>query len=314
SHAATSSSTSSGACSRKAWSTLRALKTSIRRKRGLASSRASTTWPSSRRRRGWNAAKLIRTWNATRVRSGSTVNGPARRATSSTASKHARTCGTHPSKSRLRSPSGPQAWVWLRFAKGRPQAGHVHMGDTTGGSCHPDQRVDAQMTLSHCTCIRSCETEYGQHAHLRLALPFVAVDARRILSGHPGRARREAALGSARHAVGGRPVAVGLRGPGGGGLRVEANGINVIVDAERRGRARELFWPWFGANVSVLGLSYGAFALGFGISFWQAAITGLIGIVFSFLLCGFVALAGKRGSAPTMVLSRAAFGVRGNRL
>jgi purine-cytosine permease-like protein len=105
-----------------------------------------------------------------------------------------------------------------------------------------------------------------------------------------------------------------LRGPGGGGLRVEANGINVIVDAERRGRARQLFWPWFGANVSVLGLSYGTFALGFGISFWQAAITGLVGIIFSFLLCGLVALAGKRGSAPTMVLSRAAFGVRGNRL
>ena len=119
---------------------------------------------------------------------------------------------------------------------------------------------------------------------------------------------------SARHAVAGRPVAVGLRGPGGGGLRVEANGINVIIDAERRGRARQLFWPWFGANVSVLGLSYGAFALGFGISFWQAVVTGVIGIVASFLLCGFVALAGKRGSAPTMVLSRAAFGVRGNRL
>jgi NCS1 family nucleobase:cation symporter-1 len=119
---------------------------------------------------------------------------------------------------------------------------------------------------------------------------------------------------SARHAVGGRPVVVGLRGPGGGGLRVESNGINVIIDSERRGRARQLFWPWFGANVSVLGLSYGAFALGFGISFWQAAVTGLIGIIFSFLLCGFVALAGKRGSAPTMVLSRAAFGVRGNRL
>ena len=137
---------------------------------------------------------------------------------------------------------------------------------------------------------------------------------RRNLPGIRGEHDGEAALGSARHAVGGRPVAVGLRGPGGGGLRVEANGINMIVDAERRGRARELFWPWFGANVSVLGLSYGAFALGFGISFWQAAITGLVGTVFSFLLCGFVALAGKRGSAPTMVLSRAAFGVRGNRL
>src|SRR3954449_7209359 len=98
------------------------------------------------------------------------------------------------------------------------------------------------------------------------------------------------------------------------GFSVETNGLNVIADEDRRGRPRQLFWPWFGANISVLGLSYGAFALGFGISFWQAAITGLVGIIVSFLLCGFVALAGKRGSAPTMVLSRAAFGVRGNRL
>src|SRR5262249_1394930 len=68
------------------------------------------------------------------------------------------------------------------------------------------------------------------------------------------------------------------------------------------------------ANVSVLGLSYGAFILGFKVSFWQAVIAGLIGIVVSFLLCGFIAVAGKRGSAPTMVLGRAAFGVNGNKL
>jgi NCS1 family nucleobase:cation symporter-1 len=97
-------------------------------------------------------------------------------------------------------------------------------------------------------------------------------------------------------------------------LSVEANGINVIAEAERRGTPRDLFWPWFGANVSVFGLSYGAFALGFGISFWQALAAGVVGIVFSFLLCGLIAVAGKRGSAPTMVLSRAAFGVRGNKL
>lgn len=97
-------------------------------------------------------------------------------------------------------------------------------------------------------------------------------------------------------------------------LTVESNGLNVIADAERKGRPSQLFWPWFGANVSVLGLSYGAFALGFGISFWQAVVAGLFGVVFSFLLCGLISLAGKRGSAPTMVLSRAAFGVRGNKL
>ncbi|MEU7085866.1 purine-cytosine permease family protein [Streptomyces achromogenes] len=102
--------------------------------------------------------------------------------------------------------------------------------------------------------------------------------------------------------------------PAGRPPRVETHGLDVIEDAERKGTPRTLFWPWFGANVSVLGLGYGAFAFGFGISFRQALAAGALGIVVSFLLCGFVAVAGKRGSAPTMVLSRAAYGVRGNRL
>src|SRR6266851_4951381 len=110
----------------------------------------------------------------------------------------------------------------------------------------------------------------------------------------------------------------GVAVPGGAAgshpLQVETNGINVIQDAERKGNPRDLFWPWFAANVSVLGLSYGAFVLGFGISFWQALVAGIVGIVVSFLLCGFIAVAGKRGSVPTMVLGRAAFGVRGNKL
>src|SRR3954454_2864403 len=95
---------------------------------------------------------------------------------------------------------------------------------------------------------------------------------------------------------------------------VELNGINVIPEDERRGRPRQLFWPWFGSNVSILGLGYGAFALYQGVSFWQALIAGVLGIIASFALCGFVAVAGKRGSAPTLVLSRAPFGVNGNRL
>jgi purine-cytosine permease-like protein len=95
---------------------------------------------------------------------------------------------------------------------------------------------------------------------------------------------------------------------------VETNGINVIAEDERKGTPRQLFWPWFGANVSVFGLAYGSFLLGFGISFGQAVVAGVVGIVVSFLLCGLVAIAGKRGSAPTLVLSRAAFGVNGNRV
>jgi purine-cytosine permease-like protein len=95
---------------------------------------------------------------------------------------------------------------------------------------------------------------------------------------------------------------------------VELNGVNVIPESERHGRPAQLFWPWFGSNVSILGLGYGAFALYQGVSFWQALIAGVLGIVASFVLCGLVAVAGKRGSAPTLVLSRAPFGVNGNRL
>jgi NCS1 family nucleobase:cation symporter-1 len=95
-------------------------------------------------------------------------------------------------------------------------------------------------------------------------------------------------------------------------MQLELNGTNIISESERGGRASSLFWPWCGANVSLLALSYGAFFLGFGISFWQATAAAIAGSILSFLLVGFSSLAGKKSNAPTMVLSRAAFGVNGN--
>ncbi len=95
---------------------------------------------------------------------------------------------------------------------------------------------------------------------------------------------------------------------------VEANGLNVIDESERHGAPSSLFWPWFASNISVLSISYGAFVVGFGLNVWQAVGAAVVGIVGSFLLCGFVSVAGKRGSAPTLVLSRAAFGLNGNRV
>jgi purine-cytosine permease-like protein len=97
-------------------------------------------------------------------------------------------------------------------------------------------------------------------------------------------------------------------------MKPELNDINFIGESERRGKASDLFWTWAGANVSLLALSYGAFFLGFGISFWQATIAAVIGTAGSFALVGISSLAGKRSNAPTMTLSRAAFGVKGNLL
>ena len=96
--------------------------------------------------------------------------------------------------------------------------------------------------------------------------------------------------------------------------QIEMNGIEVIDESERTAKPSDLFWPWFAANVSVFGISYAAFVYGFGVSFGQAVLVAAIGITISFALVGIIALAGKRGSAPTMVLSRAAFGVTGQRV
>jgi len=95
-------------------------------------------------------------------------------------------------------------------------------------------------------------------------------------------------------------------------MNLELNGTNVIDESERGGKASSLFWPWCGANVSLLALSYGSFFLGFGISFWQATLAALLGTVLSFSLVGISSLAGKKSNAPTMILSRATFGVKGN--
>jgi purine-cytosine permease-like protein len=102
-------------------------------------------------------------------------------------------------------------------------------------------------------------------------------------------------------------------GAGASVLTVEQNGINTISESERKGKPRDLFWPWAAANVSVFGIAYGSYLLGFGVSFLEATIIGIAGIAISFLFVGVIALAGKRGSAPTLVLSRSIFGVNGGR-
>src|SRR5215216_5586927 len=94
---------------------------------------------------------------------------------------------------------------------------------------------------------------------------------------------------------------------------IETNGINPIPESERHGTPRELFWIWCAANIGILGITYGAFLVSsYGLNLWQAVIAAVLGTIVSFTLVGFISLAGKKGSAPTLILSRASFGVRGN--
>ncbi|MFD7815165.1 cytosine permease [Streptomyces sp. NPDC059785] len=98
-----------------------------------------------------------------------------------------------------------------------------------------------------------------------------------------------------------------------GGL--ETRGIEPVPHAERTARTRELFPTWVAANISVLLLTMGAsLAVSYGLNFWQSLVVGVAAPVVSYGLVGLIGIAGKRGGAPGMALSRAVFGQRGNLL
>ncbi|WP_019544714.1 purine-cytosine permease family protein [Streptomyces sulphureus] len=94
---------------------------------------------------------------------------------------------------------------------------------------------------------------------------------------------------------------------------VETRGIEPVPDSERRGHASQMFWTWFAANISLLGLPLGATLVAFrGLNIWQAVLVAFVGAFGSFALVGALSIAGKRGGAPALTLSRAVFGRRGN--
>ncbi|MDI6407391.1 cytosine permease [Streptomyces albus] len=94
---------------------------------------------------------------------------------------------------------------------------------------------------------------------------------------------------------------------------VETRGIEPVPDTERHGAANQMFWTWFAANISILGLPLGATLVAFrGLNIWQAVLVAVIGAFGSFALVGALSIAGKRGGAPALTLSRAVFGRRGN--
>ncbi|MGN9793024.1 purine-cytosine permease family protein [Streptomyces sp. OZ13] len=94
-------------------------------------------------------------------------------------------------------------------------------------------------------------------------------------------------------------------------FQVEKHGIDPIPDEERHGSAKDLFWLWFGSNLTFTYVINGALAVAFGLSFWQATAVVVLGGL-SFFAISAAGLSGVRTGTATLVISRAAFGVRGN--
>ncbi|AMH43530.1 purine-cytosine permease family protein [Burkholderia sp. PAMC 26561] len=95
--------------------------------------------------------------------------------------------------------------------------------------------------------------------------------------------------------------------------KVETRGIEPVPESECHGHPLQLFWVWFAANISILGLPLGATLVAFQhLAIWQAALVAIVGAAGSFAIVGVISIAGRRGHAPSLTLSRAIFGVRGN--
>jgi purine-cytosine permease-like protein len=80
----------------------------------------------------------------------------------------------------------------------------------------------------------------------------------------------------------------------------------------RRSRASSQFWAWLGLSGSVLPLGLAWFVSKTGLAYSQAVLAIFLGILASGLVIAVGALAGKRSGLPTLLLSRAPFGVYGN--
>ncbi|WP_431198240.1 purine-cytosine permease family protein [Leifsonia xyli] len=75
-----------------------------------------------------------------------------------------------------------------------------------------------------------------------------------------------------------------------------------------------MFWLWFAGTSSLISVGVGATLFVLGLSLRQLLVATLVGVALSFLPLGLGTLAGKWSGQPTLVVSRATFGMRGNLL
>lgn len=93
----------------------------------------------------------------------------------------------------------------------------------------------------------------------------------------------------------------------------ETRGIELIGDAERHGRARDLFAVWAAPSVSVLNFTVGATLILLGLQLWQAVLVVIAGSL-PWILTGIIAIAGPAAGTSGSVITRAMYGIIGNRV
>ncbi|WP_353948141.1 cytosine permease [Sporolactobacillus sp. Y61] len=87
----------------------------------------------------------------------------------------------------------------------------------------------------------------------------------------------------------------------------------LVPEKDRTISGRDLFFNWFAANIGIMGIVFGAMVVSYRLSFLQAVLASLVGAL-SFLIVGWVAVIGDKAGITTFKMSRAAFGLEGNKI
>lgn len=95
--------------------------------------------------------------------------------------------------------------------------------------------------------------------------------------------------------------------------RPETRGIELIDDAERHGRARDLFFVWAAPGVSILNFTVGATLILLGLELWQA-IAVILAASLLWVFPGIIAASGPAAGTSGSVVTRAMYGILGNKL
>jgi purine-cytosine permease-like protein len=89
------------------------------------------------------------------------------------------------------------------------------------------------------------------------------------------------------HKNGSRSIFMSSSNAGQSAGQLETRGIEPVPEAECNGHPLQLFWVWFAANISILGLPLGATLVAFrGLAIWQAIIVAILGAAGSFAVVG----------------------------
>jgi purine-cytosine permease-like protein len=94
-------------------------------------------------------------------------------------------------------------------------------------------------------------------------------------------------------------------------LELERRGFDHIPEGERRMTLRDTAYFWVGTNANLFFVSVGVIAIELGLAVWEALVAVLLGTLL-FAVVAVSSIGGVRSGLPTMTLTRAAFGPRGN--